>query len=135
MSDAKLAQKLTVKKTIALGELCKAYLEQIPEGALEESTLQSIGIHSQHFNRILGEKTTLRSIRFAELQQYVSARSKEPDKRDKISAETIRKELATFGALWNWAYGLEYVSVPFFRKGLVLPKLQDKPPSKHGNKL
>lgn len=128
LSDGKLAEKPKVTKDCKLGELFTKYQELVPEGAVESTTLYTTKIHIEHVVRILGSNKSLRSIGTSELQHYITVRSKEAGRRGTLSAVTIRKEIATLRALWNWAATHELVSKEFPRKGLVFPKHDDKPP-------
>ena len=129
MSDGKLQDKPRVKSSTRLKDLLAEYTEATPAGALESTTLQTTGVHIRHVCRILGGDTNLRAIRTADLQRYVTERSKEPGQRGQLlSAGTIRKELSTFGSLWNWAESRELVSGAFPRKGVVFPKHDERPP-------
>lgn len=129
MSDGKLREKPKAVNNIRLNDLESAYQQATPDGSLEPTTLKTIGVHLRHICRILGGKTNLRAIRMADLQRYVTERSKESGRRgNQVSSATIRKELATFGSLWNWAEANELVSGSFPRKGVIFPKHDEKPP-------
>jgi integrase len=41
---------------------------------------------------------------------------------------TIRKEMSSFRAVWNWAKRAGHLSLPFPNGGLVYPKTDEKPP-------
>ncbi|MEM8671021.1 MAG: site-specific integrase [Planctomycetota bacterium] len=128
LSDGKLDGK-PVTTTLRLGSLYATYAESIPDHALEATTLKTIALHTRHLSRVLGARRPFHSLKVSELQRYVTARSKEPGKGGRcVSAGTIRKEIATFGALWNWAVTKDYVAGPFPKRGLVFPKLNEKPP-------
>jgi len=129
LSDGNLQQKPKASKTIRLKDLLTRFEQETPVDSLEPTTLKLMGVHMRHVTRILGGGTHLRSIKTATLQQYVTRRSHEPGQRGrKVSGTTIRKEVATFGALWSWAEAHEYVTGAFPRKGLVFPKHEEKPP-------
>lgn len=129
MSDGKLLEKPRAPANILLKKLLNEYLDSIPDGSLEPTTLKVTGVHTRHVCRILGGDTVLRSVRTEDLQRYVTYRSKEPGQRgQKVSAVTIRKELATLGSLWSWAESRAFVSGAFPRKGVVFPKHDEKPP-------
>jgi len=46
----------------------------------------------------------------------------------KLSPVTLRKELASFRALWNWSVKSGLLTGPFPNQGLVFPKTEEKPP-------
>ena len=128
LSDGKLAEKPKQSKTIKLGDLFDNYLSAIPSDSLESTSLATMRIHVRHVQRILGVSRTLRSLKKIDLQAYVTQRSREPGRKGEISAATIRKEVATFGALWTWAKTDGYVDFDFPRTGLVFPKATQRPP-------
>jgi len=135
LSDGKLAEKPKVASNIKLGLLFDEYQARTPEGALEASSIQTFRTHMGHVARILGAGTLLRSIRTSDLQRYVTTRSKEKGRRDTVSPVTIRKELATFASLWNWARTQELTAGEFPRKGIVFGKHEDKPPFQTWNQI
>lgn len=128
LSDGKLAEQPKMTKDCKLGALFPKYQELVPDGAVESTTLYTTKIHLDHVVRVLGASRSLRSIGTSELQHYITKRSKESGRRGTLSAVTIRKEIASFRALWNWAVTHELVSKEFPRKGLVFPKHDEKPP-------
>ena len=127
LSDGKLNGKPTTT-TLRIGNLYSTYTEAIPEGALEPTTLKTVGLHTRHLTRILGARKPFHSLTVSELQRYVTTRSKEPGKSGLVSAGTIRKEISTFGAHWNWASTKNFVTGLFPKRGLVFPKHSEKPP-------
>jgi len=128
LSDGKLAERPKIAKTITLGAIFQRYGESIPEDSLELTSLATIKIHTNHITRILGGARTLRGLRKTDLQEYVTKRSRETGRHGTISAATIRKEIATFGSLWNWAKSDGYVDSEFPRTGLMFPKATERPP-------
>ncbi len=128
MSDGQLCEKPIVETNITLGKLFAEYEASLPIGSLEPMTLEIAAIHMRHVSRVLGSSKLLRTITKKDLQHYVTTRSKEPGHRGNLSATTIRKELGTFSAIWNWAVGQGYAKGVFPRRGLIYPKQADKPP-------
>jgi integrase len=128
LSDGKLAEKPRISRTITAGSLFHQYTEAIPDDSLESTSLATMKIHMKHITRILGESQMLRPLGKSDLQQYVTQRSREPGRKGTISAATIRKEIATFGSLWNWARSEGFVDAEFPRKGLMFPKATERPP-------
>src|SRR5262249_15772506 len=57
------------------------------------------------------------------LQEYVNKRA-----QAKVSPVTIRKEVATLRAAWNWGEPMGLTSGRFPAKGLRYPKADEKPP-------
>lgn len=129
LSDGQLNGRPKTTKRLQLGKLFEAYRNSIPDDALEPESLRVAGIHVRHFVRLLGSRCIVRSITAEQLQEYVTARSREPGKRGKcVSVGTIKKELATFRSLWHWAAGHDYVTGSFPNTGLKYPKIDEKPP-------
>lgn len=128
LSDGTLSNKPQPVSVLTVGNLFASYQASIPGDALEQSSLKTARIHMRHFERLFGTKKPLRSVNTVDLQQYVTARSKEPGHRGAVSAATIRKEIATLGSLWNWAVAQGEIGKPYPRKGLIFPKRTEKPP-------
>jgi site-specific recombinase XerD len=104
LSDGKLNGRRTTLKRLSLEELFTAYLDSLPIGALEPETLRVAGIHMGHFRRILGSTRKADSLTASRLQLYINKRARQPGKHGrKVSATTIKKELATLRVIWNWA--------------------------------
>jgi site-specific recombinase XerD len=57
------------------------------------------------------------------LQEYVNKRAEA-----KLSPVTIRKEIATLRAAWNWGEPMGLISGKFPNRGLRYPKADEKPP-------
>lgn len=129
ISDGKLNAKPSLSVALTLSQLFQQYLEQLPEGTLESNSLYTAKIHMAHFERVLGKKLAVRSIVLDDLQRYVRERGKEKGRRNStVSPTTIRKELATFSAIWNWGRVTGRVDGPFPNKGLRFAKTNEKPP-------
>ncbi len=128
LSDGKLNERPKSLKRLSLEELFTAYLDSLPIGALEPETLRVAGIHLGHFRRILGSSKKADSITTSRLQLYINKRSRQPGKHGRrVSAATIKKELATLRAIWNWARTEGYLKADF-PSGLHLTKEDAKTP-------
>jgi integrase len=131
LSDGRLQQRPTLKveRYRTLGELLDDFVATLTVGVLEPTTEHCVRIHARHFKRVLGEGKPLRSLDLTTLQQYVDARAQADGLHGKkLSATTIKKELATLSMIWTWALNHEYVDRPLPKKGLRYPKTSDKPP-------
>jgi integrase len=106
-----------------LGTLRDRYLTTHSHGSLEENSLDTIRLHFAHFCRFLGEGFPLPELSLLRLQDYINSRSKKG-----ISPVTMRKEVATLRAAWNWGEPMELTSGKFPSKGLRYPKGKEKPP-------
>lgn len=131
LSDGRLEQRPVVKTDACrtMGELLDAFLAGLTPDALEATTEHCIRVHVRHLKRVLGERRLLRSIDLAVVQEYVDRRAAAPGLHGKkLSATTIKKEVATLGMIWSWAENHEILDRPLPKKGLRYPKLEDKPP-------
>lgn len=129
LSDGKLNGKPTVPTPLTLGKLFQEYLANLPDGAMESNSLDTARIHMAHFERILGKGFAVRRLSLDDLQGYVQQRGKEKGRRKgQVSPTTMRKELATFSAVWSWARVTRRVEGLFPNKGLRFPKTNEKPP-------
>ncbi|MGH7867778.1 MAG: tyrosine-type recombinase/integrase, partial [Candidatus Dormibacteraceae bacterium] len=113
----------TPRQAITLGNLKDRYLTTHANGTIEANSLDTCKLHLGHFARVLGEGFPLGELSLAKMQEYVNHRSKA-----KISPVTIRKEIATLRAAWNWGDPMELTSGRFPSKGLRYPKADEKPP-------
>jgi integrase len=106
-----------------LGTLRDRYITTHSNGTIEENSLATVRLHFSNFCRAVGEGLPLAELSPEHLQDYISRRAK-----SEISPVTIRKELATVRAAWNWGAPMKLTSGPFPMKGLRYPKGQEKPP-------
>lgn len=115
---------------LTLKQLFADFFADIPAGSREESTIYGMKIHEGHLRRILGDDFSVSSLTLADLQRYVSKRSKEKGVRGrKLTANTILKAIVTFQTAWNWAKRNGKISGTFpQRKDILLPKDHEKPP-------
>jgi integrase len=111
------------RQVITLGHLKDRYLTTHGNGTLEANSLDTCKLHLSHFCRILGEGFPLSQLSLGKLQDYVDQRTKA-----KISPVTIRKELGTLGAAWNWGEPMALTAGKFPTRGLRFPKADEKPP-------
>jgi integrase len=108
--------------------LAEAYKEKRILGSKEQSTIKTEDLHLRHLLRLLKRSTFVQSIRGADLQTYVTKRLSEKCRGRAIAAETVRKELATFRVVWNWAIRQGYLEKPAPVSGLEFPKRDEKHP-------
>jgi integrase len=128
VSGGRVAAKPKVKKTCTLKEVIDAYFASIPEGAKSANSLLTERIHLNHVKRIVKANTPIDSIGVAELQGYVTTRSKESGIRGrKIQPETIRKEMVTFGTLRRFAKARGWCDGDIDGKQIRRPKAEEKP--------
>jgi integrase len=131
LSDGRLDQKPNIgdERSRYLGTLLDEFLGTLTTNALEPTTEHCLRIHVRHFKRILGERLSLRAIDLSCLQRYVDTRAQANGLHGKkLSATTIKKEIATLNMIWTWAELNRFVDRPLPKKGLRYPKTSDKPP-------
>ena len=112
LSDGKLngAKSRPDKRRMrTLGDFCEAFLSAIPDGALENNTMSCMATHVRHFYRVFGKSFAMLEVELEDLQRYVDRRSKDKGIRGKsLSTITIKKEISTLRAMWNWAKDAGY---------------------------
>ncbi len=113
----------SVRQTVALGHLKDRYLQTHSNGTIEANSLDTCRLHLSHFCRVLGNGLPLVDLTLSKLQEYVDSRSK-----DKIASTTIRKEIATLRAAWNWGEPMGLTASRFPNRSLRYPKSDEKPP-------
>ena len=113
------SQKVSQKS--ALGELRDTYLKA-HEASQEVKTHYTAKIHLNHQVATLGKGFDLRTLELSHLQKHIDRRC------PKVSPATASKEISTFRTAWNWAVRMKLVSGPCPVKGLLYPKVDEKPP-------
>jgi integrase len=110
------------RQAVTLAMLRDRYMDTHNNGTVEANTQYTRTIHFKHLGRVLGDGLILGDVSVTTLQEYINKRSKD------ISATTVRKELATFRAAWNWGELTKLTTGRFPNKGLRFPKIAEKPP-------
>jgi integrase len=129
INEAPKPNRHVVKDPTTLALLKEQYIETLSVGAVEESSLNTLRMHLRHIERTIGSRFHLDTLALADLQQHVNRRVKAKGMRGRrLSPVTIRKEIASFRAAWNWGVQASLVRGPFPNKGLKFPKLDEKPP-------
>jgi integrase len=132
MSEGKLTAKprLPNRDLRRLDKICTAYIaDQIGKA---KNTVSCEEIHIRHLQRVLGAATQLSEITLATIQGYVNTRTKTKFNGKPLSGRTVRKELATFRQIWDWAKKRQYVAAecPLYDEGrrwaVTLPKPVEK---------
>lgn len=111
---------------ISFAKLRDRYLETHRNGAMEESSLLTIGVHLKHLGETLGEKYPARSLTLADMQRHIDRRLGKKYRGRRLSPVTVRKEVTTLRTIWNWGVLHGLVSGSFPSKGLVYPKTDEK---------
>ncbi len=131
LSDGKLARSPQAASAPAktLREVVELYLAALGNGSVEANSLETVRLHLNHVRRKFGDGFPLGELSGANLQDYVNTRVRRKGKKSvPLSAVTLRKELASFRACFNWAVHNELVGGRFPNRGLRFPKGEDKRP-------
>jgi integrase len=116
-------------ESITLAHLRDRYVETMSIGAIEKNSLDTVKMHIRHIIKTFGNKFQLGDLTLNSLQEHVNRRAKAKGIRGKpLSSYTIRKEIASFRAAWNWGVQAGLLKGSFPNKGLKFPKLDEKPP-------
>jgi integrase len=110
-------------ETVFARQLVDHYLATIGNGTVEESSLGTARTHLNQFLGTVGERYRIQSLTQLDLQGHVDRRRKKG-----VAPVTIRKELASVRACWNWAATAGVIKGPFPGRGLRFPKEQEKEP-------
>jgi integrase len=114
---------------ITIDDLKDRYIEAHSAGAMEENSLTTVAMHLRHIIHTFGVNFPVRALTLAGLQEHVNRRAKRKGIRNRpLSPTTIRKEIASLRAAWNWAIQTRYVTGNFPNRGLKYPKTEEKPP-------
>jgi integrase len=111
------------RQPVTLGVLKERYLATHANGTIEADSLSTCKLHLGHFAAVLGAGFPLGELSLAKMQDYVDKRAKTD-----ISPVTIRKEIATLRAAWNWGEPMRLTAGKFPNSGLRYPKTEEKPP-------
>lgn len=132
MSDGKIANKVEPQakpRPVTFAELRERYVEVHSNGTLEKSSLETVKMHLRHFERSLGSGFVVATLSLSRLQDHVQRRSAKKGHFGKpLSPATIRKEISSLRAVWNWGAMMKLVHGPFPNRGLRFPKGCEKPP-------
>ncbi len=104
------------------------YLAAHAIGSIEPNSLATVRMHLGHFTVTLGDRFPLQELTLADLQRHVGRRARKKYRGSTLSPVTLRKEMASFRAAWNWGVDGGQLSGGFPSRGLHYPKMDDKPP-------
>jgi integrase len=131
LSDGKLNGHAAVTSKphiLSLGELRDAYVEVHSNGVLEENSLATVCMHLRHVIATLGKSFRVASLIPGDLQKHIDRRARKRYRGRLLSAVTLRKEMASFRACWNWGVQAGRLNSTFPDRGLKYPKTDEKPP-------
>jgi integrase len=110
-------------ETVTARQLFDRYLETFANGTIEENTLSTRRTHLDQICCSLGDRFRIQAVTLADLQGHVDRRRKK-----KISPHTLKQEIATLRACWNWAVQGGLIKGVLPKKGLRFPKEDEKEP-------
>src|SRR5262249_9333606 len=131
LSDGKLTQPPKVEpppKPFSLGELRDLYVKALSCGPIEANSLQTIQMHLKHCVTTFGVLFLIAKLTLDDLQRHGERRGKKLDRGRPPSPVTLRKEIASLRACWNWAVQSGRLQGSFPNRGLKYPKASEKPP-------
>src|SRR5262245_22062252 len=131
LSDGKMTQPPKVElppKPLTLGELRDLYVAVHTHGAMEANSLQTVAMHLKHFVTSLGEPFPIAKLTLEDLQRHVERRARKKYRGRPLSPVTLRKEMASLRACWNWGVQSGKLQGAFPNRGLKYPKASEKPP-------
>ncbi|MCI0461962.1 MAG: tyrosine-type recombinase/integrase [Gemmataceae bacterium] len=118
-----------VEAPLTLQDLSVRYEAAHSNGAMEKNSLATARMHLNHFVAALGERFVLREMTAQDLQGYLDRRARKKGAgRGRLSPTTLRKEVASLRAAWNWASRTGILAGVFPGRGLTYPKADEKPP-------
>src|SRR5205807_3369582 len=107
-------------------KLIDSYLAVHSIGSMEANSLATVRMHLGHFAATLGDRFPAQGLTLADLQRHVDRRAKLTYRGRPLSPVTLRKEVASFRACWNWAADGGLVQGRFPGRGLKYPKADEK---------
>jgi integrase len=130
LSGGKTTRRPTIDRVSkTLKQVTEAYFNELPEGAKAATSLSTEKTHVNHLIKTLGGATPFSQIGVAELQGYVTKRSRQKGtKGNKVQPDTIKKELATFHQVRAFARARKWVDGSLDKSAIKLPKSAEKPP-------
>jgi len=110
-------------EAVTARQLFDSYLATLANGTIEDGSLGTARTHLNHFAATIGERFRVQALTLLNLQGHVDRR-----RRKGVSPVTLKKELATVRACWNWAAHGGVIKGAFPGKGLRFPKEEEKEP-------
>jgi integrase len=129
LSGGKQAEKpKPPPKPLTLGELRDLYVAAHSLGAMEANSLQTVRMHLNHVVTTLGAQFAVAKLTLEDLQRHVERRARKRYRGRPLSPVTLRKEMASFRACWNWGVQSGKLQGASPNRGLKYPKAGEKPP-------
>ena len=108
---------------ITARQLFDHYLTTHANGTIEENSLGTARGHLNQFTETLGERFRIQGLTLLDLQAHIDRRRKRG-----IAPVTLKKEVASLRACWNWAVQGGLLKGTFPNRGLRFPKEEEKEP-------
>jgi integrase len=105
-----------------------AYLAAHSSGAMEENSLETVKMPLRHLAETLGERFHVQELTLDDLQRHINRRAQKQYRGKPLSPTTLKKEVASFRAVWNWGVQSGRLKGTFLNRGLKFPKADEKPP-------
>ena len=131
LSDGKLIGQPVAAPPIqilTLSGLRDAYVGVHSNGAIEKNSLATVCIHLNHILATLGSSFRMRELTTSDIQGHIDRRARKHYRGRPLSTATLRKEIASLRACWNWAVHTGRLIGTFPGRGLKFPKADEKPP-------
>ncbi|MFO0807559.1 MAG: site-specific integrase [Gemmataceae bacterium] len=127
LSDGKLDSPVKAKAVLTLAELRDNYLASRPNTGWEANTRLTLRIHFGHLETTFGPSFAVQSLTLGDLQRHVNRRAAMKGLRGKpLSAATVKKEVSTFRAAWNWAADTGLLTGTYPHKNVQYQKTDEK---------
>ncbi|HYV39715.1 MAG TPA: tyrosine-type recombinase/integrase [Gemmataceae bacterium] len=111
------------QEKITARQLFDKYLTTHANGTIEQNSLVTVRTHLNQLIETFGERFRIQALTLINLQQHVDRRRKKG-----ISPATLKMEMATGRACWNWAVHSGLIKGAFPNRGLRFPKDEEKEP-------
>ncbi len=129
-SDGKLngqAAATPPSQILNLSGLRDAFIDVHSNGAMEKNSLFTVSIHLRHVTATLGGSFQIGSLTTTDLQGHIDRRARKRYRGQPLSPATLRKEIASLRACWNWAVQAGRLKGAFSSRGLKYPKTDETP--------
>jgi integrase len=110
-------------QVVTARQLFDHYLETHANGTIERNSLGTARSHLSQVAASLGDRFRVQGLTLLDLQAHVDRRGKKG-----VAAVTLKKEVATLRACWNWAAHGGLLKGAFPGRGLRFPKEEEKEP-------
>lgn len=129
LSGGKITEAHKVSRAIGLAAFTEDFLASFPEGG--SASIGTMRCHLKSFQRILGAKKPIQEIKTSDLRRWMTERLQQKGLRAKtISSATIKKEVATFRQMWEFAKNEKLVAGENPSEGLRMPRSEQAAPFK-----